>query len=177
MRARNTPDSYGAIARLLHWSVVLLIILQYVLAESAHDLPDGTEKLQLILRHKSFGVLILLLVLARIAWKVANKGLPVPAGSPGLRKAAAAGHGILYLLLLAVPLSGWAMSASAGYPVSFFGLFELPALVAENHELHEALEELHEGLFVTLVVVSVGHVLAALYHQFVLKDGVLRRMI
>ena len=61
--------------------------------------------------------------------------------------AAAAGHGLLYLLLLAQPLSGWMMSSAANYPVTFFGLFQFPALVGANHDLHEALEEVHEALF------------------------------
>ena len=176
MPLRNTAENYGSLAKFLHWTIVLLIISQFLLAETADELPDGLEKLQVLSRHKSFGMLILGLALVRIAWKLMNKGLPAPVGEGRIKKAAAAGHGLLYLLLLIVPLSGWAMSSAANYPVTFFGWFQFPSLVAENHDLHELLEDVHETLFYTMVVVAVGHILAALYHHVVLKDSVLRRM-
>ena len=176
MPLRNTAENYGSLAKFLHWSIVILIIAQYFMAETADELPDGLEKLQLITRHKSVGMLVFGLALARIAWKAMNKGLPAPVGEGLVKKAAAAGHGLLYLLILAMPLSGWAMSSAANYPVTFFGWFQFPSLVAENHDLHELLEEVHEALFYTVVIVAAGHALAALYHHFVLKDDVLRRM-
>ena len=93
-------------------------------------------------------MLVLLLALARIGWKLANRGNPVPVPMPGWqKKAAAAGHGLLYLLILLQPLSGWAMSSAANYPVTLFGWFQFPALVGANHDLHEGLEEVHEVLF------------------------------
>ncbi len=176
MPLRNTVENYGSLAKFLHWTIVVLIIVQYVLAETADELPDGLEKLQVLTRHKSFGVLVLGLALVRIAWKLLNRGLPAPVGDGWMKKAAAAGHGLLYLLILAVPISGWAMSSAANYPVTFFGWFQLPALVAKNHDLHEILEETHEALFWVLAVVAIGHALAALYHHFLLKDDVLKRM-
>jgi cytochrome b561 len=177
MPLRNTTEAYGSLAKFLHWAIVLLIVPQYFLAEAAEELPDGLEKLELINGHKSLGMLVLLLTLARIGWKLMNRGLPAPIGEPWQRKAAAAGHGLLYLLVLAQPLSGWAMSSSANYPVTLFGWFQFPALVAENHDLHEALEEVHEALFFVMLAVAVLHMLAAVYHHVVLKDGVLRRML
>jgi cytochrome b561 len=177
MPLRNTADAYGSLSRFLHWAIVLLIVPQYFLAEAAEELPNGIEKLQIMTWHKSLGMLVLLLALVRIGWKVMNRGLPGPIGEPWQRKAAAAGHGLLYLLILAQPLSGWAMSSAANYPVTLFGWFQFPALVAENHDLHEALEEVHEVLFFTMVTVAAVHILAALYHHFVLKDSVLRRML
>jgi len=177
MPLRNTAEAYGSLAKFLHWAIVLLIVPQYFIAEAADELPDGLEKLQLINWHKSLGMLVLLLALARIGWKVMNRGMPGPIGAPWQRKAAAAGHGLLYLLILAQPLSGWVMSSAANYPVTLFGWFQFPALVAENHDLHETLEEVHEVLFFLMVAVAVVHIFAALYHHFLLKDGVLRRML
>jgi cytochrome b561 len=178
MQWRNSTSSYGAVAKFLHWGIVILIIVQYFLAEAAEELPDGAGKLDMITRHKSFGMLLLLLALARIGWKLANRGLPPPVPMPnGQRIAAAAGHGLLYLLLLAQPISGWIMSSAAGYPVSLFGLVDFPALVGENHDLHESLEEVHELLFTALAVVALLHALAALYHHFFMKDDTLRRML
>ena len=178
MQWRNSTSSYGAVAKFLHWGIVILIIVQYFLAETADELPDGPGKLDMITRHKSLGMLLLLLALARIGWKLANRGLPPPVPMPNAQRiAAAAGHGLLYLLLLAQPISGWMMSSAAGYPVSLFGLIDFPALVGENHDLHESLEEVHEALFNALAVVAVLHAFAALYHHFFRKDNTLRRML
>jgi len=178
MPLRNTTNSYGAVAKVLHWSIVILIIAQYVLAEAAEELEDGPEKLGVITNHKSVGMLILLLALARIGWKLANRGLPQPVPMPRPQRiAAAAGHGILYLLLLVLPFSGWMMSTAAGYPTGFFGLFEFPMLMGENHGLHEALEEVHETLFNAVVVVAALHALAAVFHHVWMKDDTLRRML
>jgi cytochrome b561 len=177
MPLRNTADTYGNLAKFLHWAIVLLIVPQYFLAEAAHDLPNGVEKLQLYTWHKSLGMLVLLLALVRIGWKLANRGLPGPIGEPWQRKAAAAGHGLLYLLILAQPLTGWLMSSAANYPVTLFGWFQFPALIGENHDLHESLEEVHELLFTLMLVVVAVHIAAALYHHFILRDGVLRRML
>ena len=178
MPLRNTANSYGAVAKLLHWGILALIITQYLLAEAAEELEDGPDKFATIANHKSVGMLILLLMLARIGWKLANRGLPqpVPMARPQ-QIAAAAGHGILYLLLLILPLSGWMMSSAAGYPTALFGLFEFPMLLGENHDLHEALEEVHETLFNAVVIVAVLHALAAVFHHVWMKDDTLRRML
>jgi cytochrome b561 len=177
MPLRNTAENYGSLAKLLHWSIVILIIVQYFIAEAADELPDGLEKLQILSRHKSVGMLLLMLAVVRILWKLANKGQPVPVGTGALKKAAAAGHGLLYLLLLLQPISGWAMSSAANYPVAFFGWFQFPALVGAHPGLHEILEDVHEVLFYVLVAVAVLHILAALYHHFAMKDDVLKRML
>ena len=178
MQLRNTADTYGALAKFLHWTIVILIIAQYVIIEAAEELPDGLEKLTMITRHKSIGILVLGLALVRIAWKLVNKGQPVPVQMPRPQRiAAAASHGLLYLLILAQPISGWMMSSAANYPVTFFGWFQLPALVGANEAMHEFYEEVHEFLFTALLVVTVVHVLAALYHHFLRKDDTLRRML
>ena len=178
MQWRNTADSYGSLAKFLHWTIVVLIIAQYFIAESADELPDGVEKLSLISWHKSFGMVVLILALARIAWRLANRGTPAPVPMPKRQQiAAATGHGLLYLLILAQPLTGWAMSSAANYPVTLFGWFQFPALVGASHDLHEILEEVHEVNFYALVIVAVLHAAAALYHHFWMKDDALRRML
>jgi cytochrome b561 len=178
MQWSNTSNAYGAVAKFLHWSIVILIIAQYFLAEAAEELPDGLEKLAIVTNHKSFGMLVLALAMLRISWKVLNRGQPAPVPMPKAQRiAAAAGHGLLYLLILAQPITGWMMSSAANYPVTFFGLFQFPSLVAANHDLHETLEEVHEALFGALVAIAVLHALAALYHHFWMKDDTLRRML
>jgi cytochrome b561 len=178
MQWRNSPLGYGAVAKLLHWSIVILIIAQYLVIESAEELADGPEKLEAITLHKSVGMLVFGLAIARIVWKFASSGQPAPVPMPRAQRAvAAAGHGLLYLLILAQPLTGWLMSSTAGYPTGFFGLFEFPMLVGKNHDAHEFSEELHEVLFSVLATVALLHALAALYHHFLLRDETLRRML
>lgn len=178
MQWRNSPLGYGAAAKFLHWSIVILIIAQYVIIEAAEELPDGPDRFAVIANHKSIGMLILGLALVRIAWKFVNGNQPAPAPMPRAQRiAAAVGHALLYVLILVQPLTGWIMSSAGGHPTSFFGLFEFPMLVGENHDAHEFLEEAHELLFAVLVTVAVLHALAALYHHFVKKDQSLRRML
>jgi cytochrome b561 len=178
MQLRNTSASYGAIAKFLHWGIVILIISQYLIIESAEEMADGPGKLQAVALHKSLGMLVFGLALVRIAWRFLNGRKPPPLPMPRVqRMAAAAGHGLLYVLILAQPLSGWLMSSSAGYPVSFFGLFTLPALAGKDPGAHEFYEEVHEALFVMLATVALVHALAALYHHFWRKDDTLRRML
>ncbi len=178
MQWRNSPHGYGVVAKFLHWSIVILIIAQYVIIESAEEMANGPEKLETIGLHKSLGMLVFGLVLVRIVWKLASAGKPEPVPMPRPQRiAAAAGHGLLYLLILAQPITGWLMSSYGGRPTSFFGWFNFPDLVGENHDTHEFFEEVHEVLFFTMVGVAVLHALAALYHHFIMKDHSLRRML
>jgi cytochrome b561 len=178
MQWRNTTETYGALGKFLHWTIVILIIAQFFIAEAADELPDGIEKLSLLTRHKSLGMLVLILAVVRIGWKLANRGTPAPVPMPDWqRKAAAASHGLLYLLVLAQPLSGWAMSSAANFPVTLFGWFQFPGLVAPDKALQENLKELHEALFTVLAIVALLHAAAAVYHHFWMKDDTLRRML
>ena len=178
MQWRNTSVGYGSVAKFLHWSIVILIIAQYVIIEAAEEMADGPGKLETIALHKSTGMLVFGLALVRIAWRFLNGRNPPPVPMPrAQRLAAAAGHGLLYVLILAQPLTGWLMSSAAGYPTSFFGLFEFPMLGAEDHGAQEFYEEVHEALFGAIVAVAALHVLAALYHHLLLKDDTLRRML
>ena len=179
MPFRNTAEAYGSLAKFLHWAIVVLIVAQWFLVEGAEKAGEDTpEQAALMGWHISVGMTVLLLALARIAWKVYNGRHPAPIGEVvWQRKAAAAGHGILYLLILLQPISGWLATSTGGYPVGYFGWFDFPALAGENHDLHETMEEVHEFLFNALVVVAVVHIAAAYYHHFALKDDTLRRML
>lgn len=177
MMLRNTTTHYGAIARLFHWLTVLLIVAQFVSMEFAHDLPRGPERSELYRLHKSLGVSILLLAIARLAWRFGNPVPPAPVDARAWeRRAADVSHRLLYALIFALPLTGWVMSAAGGRTVEWFGLVALPNPVGANAVLDERLEDVHEALANALLVVASVHVLAALRHHFVLKDDVLRRM-
>jgi cytochrome b561/polyisoprenoid-binding protein YceI len=178
MQVRNTTQRWGAVSKLLHWSVVVLVITQFVLAGLAEDLPLGMAKLGLLARHKSIGITILALALLRLAWRSTQ---PVPALPPGLPPAqrwlAQGTHWLLYALLLAMPLSGWLMSSAKNYPVSWFGLVQLPDLVAPGDGLFTAMRRAHGYLAALILATALLHLLGALKHHFVDRDAVLRRML
>jgi cytochrome b561 len=177
MALRNTTARWGALSQTFHWLVVALVITQVVLARIAGDLPPGVEKLATLARHKSVGITILMLAILRLAWRWAN---PVPALPSTLRpyerRLANFTHAALYVLLFAMPISGWAMSSARGFSVSWWGFLQLPDFVPKNRPLYEMLHETHELLAYTLGAVVLLHAAAALKHHFVLRDDVLRRM-
>jgi cytochrome b561 len=178
MVVRNTAQRWGAVAQLLHWLVVALIITQFTLFALFDDLPSGPKKLALLARHKSVGITILMLAVLRLVWRWTNPTPPLPDTlKPSQRTLARLTHALLYVLLFGVPIAGWMMSSARGFPVSWFGLFTLPDLVPKNKPLYELLVTTHGILGWTLGVVAIIHMLAALMHHFVLKDDVLRRML
>jgi cytochrome b561 len=178
MALRNTTQRWGALAQFLHWLIVALIIVQVTLASLAGDLPPGMKKLTLLARHKSVGITILGLAMLRLAWRWLNPTPELPSTlKPYERTLARFTHAMLYLLLFAMPLSGWTMSSARGFAVSWFGLLQLPDLVPKSKALYEALLTTHHSLAWVLGAVVALHVAAALKHHFVLRDDVLRRML
>src|SRR5580704_1875670 len=122
---KNTLRRWGAIAQLFHWLIVIFIIAQFTLATLFDDLPAGARKLTLLARHKSLGITILALALVRLGWRWANPATPALPDTlkPYERSLARFTHLLLYVLLFAVPLTGWTMSSARGFPVSWFGFF------------------------------------------------------
>ncbi|HEY0342121.1 MAG TPA: cytochrome b, partial [Steroidobacteraceae bacterium] len=162
----------------LHWLIVVLLILQVTLATLAEDRPLGMKKLGLLARHKSVGITILGLAVLRLAWRWANPTPLLPDTlKPYERVLAHITHAGLYILLFAMPLSGWMMSSARGFPVSWFGFIQLPDFVAKNKAVYDAMLETHETLAWALYAIVFLHVAAALKHHFLLKDNVLRRML
>lgn len=178
MKWRNTESYYGLAAQLLHWSVVVLILVQYGLVLIFHDMPLGLEKIAWIVRHKAVGMTILALACIRLLWRLFNPAPPLPAHMKQYQRALAHGsHALLYILIFAIPLSGWVMSSLAGIPVSYFGLFDIPVLMAPDKTLVEASKEVHEILNLVLVVTASLHIGAAFYHHGFKQDDVLVRML
>jgi cytochrome b561 len=139
---------------------------------------NSPDKIQVYALHKSFGLTILALVVLRLLWRwYAGKPEPVP-GMPGWQeKIAAVSHWGLYALLFAIPISGWVLNSAAGFPLQWFGLFNLPGIAGKDHDLHEAAEDLHELLFWVLVGLAVVHASAAFYHHLFQRDDTLARML
>lgn len=142
------------------------------------DLPVSPQKLKLYSWHKWIGVTVWWLLLLRVGWRLLNVSPSYPeAMPPWQQRVARLTHCLIYLLLLAVPVSGWVMSSALGLPTVYLGLWQLPDLVAKNKELGETLKILHWILNKTLLAAVCLHAAAALKHHFVDRDDVLRRML
>jgi cytochrome b561 len=178
MPDRATPTRYGAAAQTFHWLIAALIVLQFTLAYSADDLPLGVHKLALLARHKSFGMTVLMLAVLRLLWRLKNPPPALPTGmTPLERMLARATHVAFYVLLFAMPISGWLMSSAKNYSVSWFGLFTWPNLIGKNEARFDFLRSTHHLLSYALFAIAVLHVLAALKHHFWNKNDVLLRML
>lgn len=178
MQVKNTGTQYGAIAQLFHWTIVGLIVTQFLLANKAGGLPIGSAKIAVLATHKSVGMTIFALAIARLLWRWANPVPPMPLATPQWQRIAAhVSHWALYGLLLIIPLFGWLMSSARNFPVSWFGLFTFPDLIAPDRPRYEFFHEAHELLATTLFFVALLHIAAALKHHFIDRDNVLRRML
>ncbi len=178
MPIRNSKSQYGSVAKFLHWLMFLLIVGLLIVGNVMEDIEPLSLRFQVYGLHKSIGISVLILVAVRLFWKITNTAPSLPAHMKPIEKLMAkSGHAALYLLLIAMPVSGWMMSSAAGFPVSVFGLFTLPDLVAPDRHLMKDLEDVHELLANAIMALVSIHALAALMHHFYHKDDVLRRML
>jgi cytochrome b561 len=168
---------YSTPAIVLHWLVALLILVAFPLGLYMHDLPLSPGKLRLYSYHKWIGITILMLASLRAAWRLTHTPPPLPDGVAGWqRRASQVVHGLLYLLIFVIPLSGWLMSSAKGFPVVWFGVLPLPDLVGKDKALGELLVEVHKTLNFTLLGLVILHVGAALQHHFIERQPFLQRM-
>lgn len=178
MQFKNSKERFGAVAQFFHWTVVVLIISQIVLAKSAQYAPGLMQKAKLLTTHKSIGMTIFILALLRLSWRLANPTpLPLANVRPWQNRAASVVHWSLYVLIVVTPLAGWLMSSARNFSVSYFGWFTLPNLVAPDAELFQQLKLVHRILAYTITNLAILHMLAALKHHFIDGDNTLRRML
>ena len=174
---KTPPLRYGFTAIWLHWVMALLLIALFIIGNTMDDFP-APIKFQLINLHKSFGIIALGLVFIRLVWRLFNPVPAPPASSTALEVVfAKVVSTLLYVLMFLIPLSGWLMSSAKGYSVRLFNQISLPDLIGESEKMAERFESMHELLAHILLILVVIHVLAALKHHFILKDGTLRRML
>jgi cytochrome b561 len=186
MRAFNTPQSWGWVARTLHWVMAGLILFQLGLGLYMTEVvADLLERFRLTQIHKSWGTVIFALALARVLWRFAGRAHPaMPPATPRWQGAAArASHALLYLLMLVLPLSGWVMSAAAptqdllGIENMVFGLFALPdPWVPGVKAIEDAAKAVHVWAVIILAATLALHAGAALKHHLIDRDDVLTRM-
>lgn len=174
----STGPRYNGIAIALHWLIAIAIVASFAVGLYMHDLPLSPQKLKIYSWHKWAGVTIFLCVVLRLVWRLSHRPPELPAAMPTWqRKAAEATHVLLYLLMFAVPLSGWLMSSAKGFQTVWFGVLPLPDLLDKNKELGDLLQEVHELLNFTMAGLVLAHLGAALKHHFIDRDDVLTRML
>ncbi len=170
--------AYSPTARLLHWLTAIAVLAAIPLAIGMTYAPGGPVQNTLFDLHRSFGALILLLALIRIPYRIFAGAPPsepsLPRWQVGVSHAV---HGLLYLFILVMPIVGWVGTSAYGAPITVFWLFQLPALVDKNEALANTLLGWHAVAGLTMGVLVLVHIAAALYHRFVRHDGVLARML
>ncbi|MFK3651142.1 cytochrome b [Lysobacter enzymogenes] len=178
MTLKNTADRWGAVSQTLHWLILVMIAGLAIVGLTMTDMSNGPSKIKIYALHKSFGLTLLVLVTLRLAWRV-YAGAPRPvAGTPHWQeRIASLTHWALYALMFALPLSGWLFNSTAGYPLQYFGLFNLPKLAARNEELAQLSRNLHEYGFWLLLALVLAHAAAAFYHHLFQNDDTLTRML
>ena len=178
MTLKNTRDRWGAVSQFLHWLILALVLWMAWLGLTMTDMPNTPRKVDTYALHKSIGLTILALATLRLAWRL-HAGSPAPvSGTPRWQnRAAQVSHMLLYALLFAIPLSGWLFNSAAGFPLQWFGLFNLPPIAPSDTALRELAGTLHLWLFLLLVAVALVHAVAALHHHLVLRDATLARML
>ncbi len=173
----NASARYSGAARFFHWLIVALIIGQWWLSEQAALADSDAEALMLFGLHKSFGMTVLALAIARLAFRVLQGAPPRPVVSAWQSRAAHFVHALFYALLFLLPLSGWLGSSASAYSVSWFNLFVFTDLVQPDEGLKSLFFSIHYWAWRLLLLLVVLHVLAALKHHFLEKNNVLRSML
>ena len=174
----NVVARYGGVAIALHWASAVLVVAGFALGLWMTGLDLSPATLRYYAWHKWIGVTVFLLAIARLLWRLRHPAPPPAAGLPAWQHVASvATHHLLYVLILAVPLSGWLMSSAKGLQTVYFGILPLPDLLDKNKELGDLLLQVHQVLNFTLGALVITHLTAALKHHFIDRDEVLGRMI
>lgn len=170
--------SYPSTSKWLHWLVAGSVLVTIPIAIAMGRVAKGPLQDTLYTLHKSFGILILALMVARLINRIVV-GAPAPA--PGLarwqRAVSSATHGLLYVLLILQAVGGWLANSAYGAPTPFFGLFDLPNLMAKNPAFAEQVFGNHRIFGFVIAGLAAMHIAAALQHYFLVKDRVLQRML
>ncbi len=166
-------------AIVLHWLIAALIAMAFALGSTMVDIPGITPtKLKYFSWHKWLGVTVLGLAALRLIWRLTHAAPAYPADMPMWQQNVAHGlHGLLYLLMFAIPISGYFYSLAAGVPVVYFGILPLPVLMEADPQLKPILKQVHYVLNMALLTCLVLHVLAAIKHHFIDRDHIFKRML
>lgn len=173
----HSTDRYSSTAKALHWLMALGLFGALGVGFYMTGLPLSPQKLQIYSWHKWAGVSLFLLVLLRFAWRLGHRP-PAPVPMPAWQRFAAEGvHYLLYLLMFAIPLTGWLMSSAKGFQTVYFGVLPIPDLIGKDPDLGNLLKTVHVSLNFLLLALVAAHAGAALKHHFLDRDATLRRML
>jgi cytochrome b561 len=171
-------DRYTKTAVTLHWLIFLLILVAFPLGLYMHDLPLSPHKLRMFSYHKWIGMIVLLLAVIRVSWRATHRPPLMPNSMLRWEKIAAESvHLLLYILIFAIPITGWVMSSAKGFQTVLFGVLPLPDLVGKDKELGKLLEEVHAYLNYIMLGLVIAHVGASIKHHFIQRDDILTRMV
>ena len=170
----NANNRYNNISIILHWILGAALVAIFIFGNYMADLPFSPQRLKLFNWHKWAGIMILFLSLLLLLWRLTHPAPALPAKFE--LKAHQVTHIALYAMFFVVPLTGWAYTSAAGFPVVLFGLFPLPDLIGADKALATLIKPWHEISAFTLAGLVVLHILAALKHHFIDRDGLLQRM-
>lgn len=178
MAIKNSSQTWGSLSIGLHWLTLILILGLAMAGLLMTDLPNGPQKIQIYALHKSFGLTVLGLTAIRLIWRLFSTTPATAENTPAWQAfVAKLTHGMLYVLLFAMPISGWLYNSAAGFPLKYFGLFKLPKLSGYDPQLKELAGEAHETFFYVLALLMLIHAGAALKHHYLDKDTTLTRML
>ena len=169
--------AYGNFAKLLHWLIAVILVVQFALGWLMPDIRRGMEPGVAMHMHISIGIVVLALIVVRLLWRLTHPVAPAPELPRWQSVASEAVHWLLYLLVFVTTLSGWFFASARGWSLAFFGLFPLPALVAQGSAVGRAIGGIHESIVWVLLAVVAIHLAAALLHVFVYRDRVMQRML
>jgi cytochrome b561 len=168
---------YTRPAVLLHWLLALAIVGTFGFGLYMVELPFSPARIKQYNWHKWAGITILMLSALRLLWRLFNPPPALPTGMASWQIwASKLTHAAMYLLFFSIPIVGWLYSSATGISVSLYGWFQLPDLVARNEALAGILKPTHKYLAYSLAGLVIVHVVAALQHHFIAKDGLLHRM-
>ncbi len=178
----NNTDEYGSVSKLIHWLMAALILGLIAVGIYMEEIPKEDPARRVVFGyHKAAGVLAMLLFFVRVIWLRVSPGPVLPAAFSDKERLLVGGiKKAIYLLMLLVPLSGYAMSSAGGYPISFFGLFDVPLLIEKNKAIAGFAHEAHGILAFTLLALVILHAAGAIKHRHADKGGerdILKRMI
>ena len=175
MSLQNTPAAYGGIAKFFHWIIFLLLLFMIIFGYFLEDIPKAYQSFTYNF-HKLTGLTILSLMVLRGMWALMNPKPLLPFSVPVWQRfAERTVHYLFYFVIIAMPVVGWIGSVAGGRPPRL-GEFKFNLPLEQNKELSEAAFNLHSVLAITIIVLFTIHVTAALYHHFIKRDNVLRRM-
>ena len=177
MSGLTAQPRYGVVARILHWTIAILILCAVALGLTTASLNSGPTQDLLFAIHKSVGLSILLFMCLRALWRATHPAPGLPAAMPAWQRwAAHATHGLLYVVAIVLPVSGYVAVAARGRETLFLGLWSVPRWVPLDRSLAHTAETVHVVNQYVLYALVLGHVGAALYHRFVVRDDILQRM-